>query len=46
MSLFQGFKNHQLHDVLVSPGSADLTADIDFTAIKKAALSEGIVECV
>ncbi len=37
----QGFKNHQLHDVLESPGSADLTADVDFAAVRRAALSEG-----
>jgi len=27
----QGFRNHQLHDPLVDPGSADLTADVDFS---------------
>ena len=27
----QGFCNHQLHDPLVDPGSADLTADVDFS---------------
>lgn len=26
----QAFKDHQLHDPLVAPGSADLTADVDF----------------
>ena len=38
----QGFKQHALHDVLESPGSADLTADVDFGAIKRAVLTEGI----
>ncbi|KAK2889808.1 protein arginine methyltransferase NDUFAF7, mitochondrial isoform X1 [Channa argus] len=31
---FRGFKGHQLHDVLVSPGSADLTADVDFSYLR------------
>ncbi|KAK4878097.1 hypothetical protein RN001_010603 [Aquatica leii] len=35
---FRAFKNHHLHNPLVEPGSADLTADVDFAAIKKAAL--------
>ncbi len=39
--LYQGFKQHQLHDVLVQPGTADLTADVDFAAFKRAALEEG-----
>lgn len=30
-SSYQGFRNHQLHDALVDPGSADLTADVDFS---------------
>lgn len=34
---FRGFKNHELHDVLVDPGSADLTADVDFSYLKKQA---------
>lgn len=33
----QGFKNHKLHDPLIEPGSADLTADVDFAALKWAA---------
>lgn len=32
--LFQAFKNHKLHDPLVDPGNADLTADVDFKNIK------------
>ncbi|KAL0275519.1 UNVERIFIED_CONTAM: hypothetical protein PYX00_003344 [Menopon gallinae] len=31
---FRGFKNHALHDPLVDPGSADLTADVDFSYLK------------
>nr|XP_046229489.1 protein arginine methyltransferase NDUFAF7, mitochondrial isoform X2 [Scatophagus argus] len=31
---FRGFKGHQLHDVLRSPGSADLTADVDFSYLR------------
>ncbi|KAL5008291.1 hypothetical protein ScPMuIL_013872 [Solemya velum] len=27
----RGFREHQLHDVLSEPGSADLTADVDFS---------------
>ncbi|XP_018515635.1 protein arginine methyltransferase NDUFAF7, mitochondrial [Lates calcarifer] len=34
---FRGFKGHQLHDVLASPGSADLTADVDFSYLRKMA---------
>lgn len=31
---YQAFKNHKLHDPLVEPGSADLTADVNFAHIK------------
>ena len=31
----QSFKNHKLHDPLVDPGTADLTADVDFSQLKK-----------
>lgn len=40
----QGFKGHQLHPVLSSPGSADLTADVDFSYLRQAA--GGGVACV
>lgn len=30
----QAFKNHNLHDPLVDPGTADLTADVDFSYLK------------
>ncbi|KAL4239171.1 NADH dehydrogenase [ubiquinone] complex I [Mactra antiquata] len=32
---FRAFRNHDLHDVLIEPGSADLTADVDFSYLKK-----------
>lgn len=33
----QGFRNHKLHDVLSAPGTADLTADVDFSYLRKMA---------
>lgn len=33
--IFQGFRNHKLHDVLRAPGTADLTADVDFSYLRK-----------
>lgn len=41
---FRGFKGHQLHPVLSSPGSADLTADVDFSYLRQVA--GGGVACV
>ncbi|XP_045468457.1 protein arginine methyltransferase NDUFAF7, mitochondrial [Harmonia axyridis] len=35
---FRAFKKHKLHDPLIQPGSADLTADVDFGRLKEAAL--------
>ncbi|XP_064603327.1 protein arginine methyltransferase NDUFAF7, mitochondrial-like isoform X2 [Liolophura sinensis] len=32
---FRGFKDHKVHDVLVDPGTADLTADVDFSYLRK-----------
>ncbi|XP_003743378.2 protein arginine methyltransferase NDUFAF7, mitochondrial [Galendromus occidentalis] len=32
---FRAFKNHQLHDPLSLPGSADLTADVDFEYLRR-----------
>jgi len=32
---FRGFLQHKLHDPLVDPGVADLTADVDFSHVKK-----------
>ena len=37
----QGFKQHQLHDVLEAPGTTDLTTDVNFGAFKRAAFSKG-----
>lgn len=37
--LFQGFKNHKLHDVLCDPGTADMTADVDFSFFRHLCLS-------
>lgn len=34
---FRGFSQHKVHDPLLHPGTADLTADVDFAAIKKIA---------
>ncbi|KAM9840402.1 protein arginine methyltransferase NDUFAF7, mitochondrial [Aulostomus maculatus] len=34
---FRGFKGHHLHDVLVAPGTADLTADVDFSYLRRMA---------
>lgn len=32
---FRGFRAHQLHNVLIDPGTADLTADVDFSFLKR-----------
>ncbi|KAF4099088.1 protein arginine methyltransferase NDUFAF7, mitochondrial isoform X2 [Onychostoma macrolepis] len=32
---FRGFKGHQIHNVLEAPGMADLTADVDFSYLRK-----------
>ncbi|XP_059162321.1 protein arginine methyltransferase NDUFAF7, mitochondrial-like [Physella acuta] len=32
---FRAFKNHKLHDPLDQPGTADLTADVDFSYLKR-----------
>ncbi|NXN94398.1 NDUF7 methyltransferase, partial [Rhinopomastus cyanomelas] len=34
---FRGFRKHRLHDVLKAPGTADLTADVDFSYLRKMA---------
>lgn len=39
----QSFKDHADHHVLVDPGNADLTADVDFSLLRKIAEREGIV---
>ena len=40
-STFQAVKNHKRHDPLVAPGSADLTAHVDFQSLGEAAREEG-----
>lgn len=37
MFTFKGFCGHQLHDVLIAPGTADLTADVDFSYLRRMA---------
>ncbi|XP_069483205.1 protein arginine methyltransferase NDUFAF7, mitochondrial [Ambystoma mexicanum] len=32
---FRGFRHHKLHDVLIDPGLADLTADVDFSYLRR-----------
>ncbi|XP_053158864.1 protein arginine methyltransferase NDUFAF7, mitochondrial isoform X2 [Hemicordylus capensis] len=32
---FRGFLGHKLHDVLIAPGTADLTADVDFSYLRR-----------
>lgn len=34
---FRGFCGHKLHDVLIAPGMADLTADVDFSYLRRMA---------
>ncbi|XP_005360832.1 protein arginine methyltransferase NDUFAF7, mitochondrial isoform X1 [Microtus ochrogaster] len=34
---FRGFCGHRLHDVLIAPGTADLTADVDFSFLRRMA---------
>ncbi|XP_077620391.1 protein arginine methyltransferase NDUFAF7, mitochondrial isoform X3 [Crocuta crocuta] len=38
---FRGFCGHKLHDVLIAPGTADLTADVDFSYLRR--MAEGQV---
>ncbi|KRT81725.1 hypothetical protein AMK59_6275 [Oryctes borbonicus] len=40
---FRAYKKHKQHDPLLEPGTADLTADVDFSALKNAAIEEGKV---
>ncbi|KAH8295160.1 hypothetical protein KR018_008147 [Drosophila ironensis] len=42
---FRAFKQHALHDPLTEPGSADLTADVDFKLIKHTAETRGHIHC-
>ena len=38
---FRGFKNHELWDPLKDPGTADLTADVDFAFLKRVVQHKG-----
>lgn len=40
---FRAFKKHELHNPLVEPGTADLTADVDFGILRKTALDSADV---
>lgn len=42
---FQAFKDHKLHDPLLEPGSADLTADVDFNLLKSVAETDNKTIC-
>nr|XP_014103446.1 protein arginine methyltransferase NDUFAF7 homolog, mitochondrial [Bactrocera oleae] len=42
---FRAFKSHQLHEPLLAPGTADLTADVDFRQIKRVAEENGKTLC-
>ena len=37
----QAFRSHRQHNPLSEPGSADLTADVDFSALRSAARARG-----
>lgn len=41
-STLQAIKNHQYHSIIDSLGEADLTAHVDFNALKKAAIEQEI----
>lgn len=42
---FRAFKQHALHDPLLAPGTADLTADVDFRHLKHVAETRGHIKC-
>lgn len=39
---FRAFKNHALHPVLSEPGTADLTADVDFSYLKRILIGKAL----
>ncbi|XP_076874188.1 protein arginine methyltransferase NDUFAF7, mitochondrial isoform X2 [Brachyhypopomus gauderio] len=41
---FRGFRGHKIHDVLEAPGTADLTADVDFSYVRR--MAGEMVACV
>ncbi|XP_058020711.1 protein arginine methyltransferase NDUFAF7, mitochondrial isoform X2 [Ahaetulla prasina] len=43
---FRGFRGHKLHDVFLSPGSADLTADVDFSYLRRMVLLQNADDAV
>ena len=45
MCCFQAFRDHKLHDPLCEPGTADLTADVDFSYLKSLVSDQGL-SCV
>lgn len=40
---FRSFRKHKHHDPLIDPGTADLTADVDFSCLKKFAKDKAVV---
>lgn len=46
LSKFQAFRRHALHDPLSEPGTADLTADVDFSYLKKMVHGKGKKLCI
>ena len=38
---FQAFKKHKLHEVLHDPGSADVTANVDFAYLRSVTRGKG-----
>ncbi|XP_023173668.2 protein arginine methyltransferase NDUFAF7 homolog, mitochondrial [Drosophila hydei] len=42
---FRGFKQHALHEPLLAPGTADLTADVDFRHLKHVAETRAHIHC-
>lgn len=42
---FRAFKQHALHEPLLAPGTADLTADVDFRHLKHVAETRGHIKC-
>lgn len=42
----QGFKDHKLYDPLEMPGSADLTADVDFAYLKHCCGENGTITAI
>lgn len=43
---FRAFRRHKQHNPLLEPGTADLTADVDFSVLKKIAQRDDRVICL